>query len=224
MRAPPPAATPAGDAGHVRPDGRTAVTAGEDNRVIVWDARRGAITETLEGHAGKTTSLAISRDGRTLYTGALDGNVLIWDLIGERRLDRPFRIGPLRPSSFSESLPFADRGGRAPRAFMSTALSRDGRILAAGHDDGTVSLFDVSTLRPISTFAGRAAGSGAWHGLHPAHGAARGRRRRRVPRDLRPDTGRLVQRLPADRPRGAGLPQLTGLGTQSRPASAPTGG
>ena len=38
------------------------------------------------------------------------------------------------------------------RAFMSTALSRDGRILAAGHDDGTVSLFDVSTLRPISTF------------------------------------------------------------------------
>ena len=76
------------------PDGRTAVTAGEDNRVIVWDARRGAITETLDGHAGQTTSLAISRDGRTLYTGALDGKVLIWDLGGERRLDRPFRIGP----------------------------------------------------------------------------------------------------------------------------------
>ena len=205
------------------PDGRTAVTAGEDNRVIVWDARRGAITETLEGHAGQTTSLAISRDGRTLYTGALDGNVLIWDLIGERRLDRRFRIGPLRPSSFSESLPSADRGGRAPRAFMSTALSRDGRILAAGHDDGTVSLFDVSTLRPISTF--RAVPRGPVRGM----GYIPHTRLLVVGGDggflgiFDPDTGRLMQRLPGDRPRGAGLPQLTGLGTQIPPSFSADG-
>ena len=205
------------------PDGRTAVTAGEDNRVIVWDARRGAITETLEGHAGQTTSLAISRDGRTLYTGALEGNVLIWDLIGERRLDRRFRIGPLRPSSFSESLPSADRGGRAPRAFMSTALSRDGRILAAGHDDGTVSLFDVSTLRPISTF--RAVPRGPVRGM----GYIPHTRLLVVGGDggflgiFDPDTGRLMQRLPGDRPRGAGLPQLTGLGTQIPPSFSADG-
>ena len=205
------------------PDGRTAVTAGEDNRVIVWDARRAAITETLEGHAGKTTSLAISRDGRTLYTGALDGNVLIWDLIGEHRLDRRFRIGPLRPSSFSESLPSADRGGRAPRAFMSTALSRDGRILAAGHDDGTVSLFDVSTLRPISTFWAVPRGPVRGMGYIPhtrllvvgGDGGFLG--------IFDPNTGRLVQRLPADRPRGAGLPQLTGLGTQIPPSFSADG-
>ena len=205
------------------PDGRTAVTAGEDNRVIVWDARRGAITETLEGHAGQTTSLAISRDGRTLYTGALEGNVLIWDLIGERRLDRRFRIGPLRPSSFSESLPSADRGGRAPRAFMSTALSRDGRILAAGHDDGTVSLFDVSTLRPISTF--RAVPRGPVRGM----GYIPHTRLLVVGGDggflgiFDPDTGRLMQRLPGDRPRGAGLPQLIGLGTQIPPSFSADG-
>ena len=205
------------------PDGRTAATAGEDNRVIVWDARRAAITETLEGHAGKTTSLAISRDGRTLYTGALDGNVLIWDLIGERRLDRRFRIGPLRPSSFSESLTFADRGGRAPRAFMSTALSRDGRILAAGHDDGTVSLFDVSTLRPISTFRAVPRGPVRGMGYIPHTGLLV------VGGDggflgiFDPDTGRLVQRLPADRPRAAGLPQLTGLGTQVPPSFSADG-
>ena len=205
------------------PDGRTAVTAGEDNRVIVWDARRGAITETLEGHAGQTTSLAISHDGRTLYTAALDGNVLIWDLIGERRLDRRFRIGPLRPSSFSESLPFADRGGRAPRAFMSTALSRDGRILAAGHDDGTVSLFDVSTLRPISTFRAAPRGPVRGMGYIPHTGLLV------VGGDggslgiFDPDTGRLMQRLPADRPLGAGLPQVTGLGTQVPPSFSADG-
>ena len=205
------------------PDGRTAVTAGEDNRVIVWDARRAAITETLEGHAGKTTSLAISRDGRTLYTGALDGNVLIWDLIGERRLDRRFRIGPLRPSSFSESLTFADRGGRAPRAFMSTALSRDGRILAAGHDDGTVSLFDVSTLRPISTFRAAPRGPVRGMGYIPHTGLLVVGGEGGFLGIFDPDTGRLVQRLPGDRPRGAGLPQLTGLGTQLPPSFSADG-
>ncbi len=122
------------------PDGRTAVTAGADNRVIVWDARRGSVAETLDGHAGQTTSLAISRDGRSLYTGGLDGKVLIWDLGGARRLDRPFRTGPDRVSPFSDF------------PFISSALSDDGRVLAAGHDDGTVSLIDVRTLRTISTF------------------------------------------------------------------------
>ncbi len=122
------------------PDGRTAVTAGADNRVIVWDVQRGSVVETLEGHAGQTTSLAISRDGRSLYTGALDGKVLIWDLGGASRLDRPFRTGPARVSPFSDF------------PFISSALSGDGRVLAAGHDDGTVSLIDVRTLRTISTF------------------------------------------------------------------------
>ena len=205
------------------PNGRTAVTAGEDDRVIVWDARRAAITETLEGHAGQTTSLAISRDGRTLYTGALDGDVLIWDLIGERRFNRRFQIGPLRPSSFSESLLFADRAVRAPRAFMSTALSRDGRILAAGHDDGTVSLFDVSTLRPMSTFRAVPRGPVRGMGYVPHTGQLV------VGGDggflgiFDPDTGRLTQRLPGDTPRGAGLPQLTGLGTQVPPSFSADG-
>ena len=75
-------------------DGRTAVTAGADNRVIVWNVERAAAAETLAGHAAQITGLAISRGAQTLYTAALDGKVLIWDLAGDRRLGRPFDIGP----------------------------------------------------------------------------------------------------------------------------------
>jgi WD40 repeat protein len=193
------------------PDGRTAVTAGEDNRVIVWDVRQGAVAETLEGHSGQTMSLAISRDGRTLYTGGVEGKVLIWDLAGERRFDRPFRIGHIEPFGFLE----------AP--FISATLSRDGRILAAGHDDGTVSLIDVGTLRTISTF--RAVPRGPVRGMgyipHSALLVVGGDRGFLGIFD--PDTGRLLQRLRGDWGGGSNLPQQPGLGTQLPPSFSADG-
>jgi WD40 repeat protein len=193
------------------PDGRTAVTAGDDNRVIVWDVRRGAVAETLEGHAGQTTSLAISRYGRKLYTGGLDGKVLIWDLAGASRIDRPFRITPARASSFSEF------------PFMSTALSRDGRILAAGHDDGTVSLIDVRSLRSISTFPAVPRGPvrGMGYIPHTALLVVGGDRGFLGIYD--PDTGRLVQRLQGDWGGSSNLPQQRGLGTQLAPSFSADG-
>jgi WD40 repeat protein len=121
-------------------DGRTAVTAGEDGRAIVWDVGRAAATETLAGHTGRITGVVLSRDGRTLYTAALDGKVLIWDLAGDRRLGRPFDIGPAPPSGVSAPM------------IASHALSPDGRVLAVGHGDGTVTLIDARTLRERSSF------------------------------------------------------------------------
>jgi WD40 repeat protein/DNA-binding SARP family transcriptional activator len=117
------------------PNGAVATTAGADGRTIVWDVDQAAARETLEGHAGQITGLTISRDNSTLYTSALDGKVIVWDLAGARRLGRPFDVGPDNPSG-------------DPRY----ALSPDGRVLAAGHGDGTVSLVDARTLRTLSTF------------------------------------------------------------------------
>ncbi len=110
-------------------DGAFAITAGDDDRVIVWDVTHAAAGETLEGHAGQITGMAISHDSRTLYTAALDGKVIVWDLAGTRRLGRPFHLGPGNP-------------GATPRY----ALSPDGRVLAAGHRDGTITLIDARTL------------------------------------------------------------------------------
>ena len=116
-------------------DGRWAITAGKDNRLIVWDVRAAAAGEVLAGHSGRVSALAVSSDSRTLYSTALDGQVLVWDLAGTRRLGRPFTVG-------------LDRIGALPRH----ALSPDGRILAVGRPDGTVGVFDGVTLRPISSF------------------------------------------------------------------------
>jgi WD40 repeat protein len=120
-----------------RADGRRAVTAGADNRVIVWDVARAAPADTLDGQTGNLTGVAISPDGRTLYTSALAGQVLIWDLAGDRRLGRPFTIG--RPAPPTGGLLYA----------YPHALSSDGRQLAVAAPDGTVTAFDVATLRPL---------------------------------------------------------------------------
>ena len=110
-------------------DGRTAVTAGADGSVVVWDVASAAALETLQGHSGRINALALDRDGSTLYTAGFDGKVLVWDLTGRRRLGRPFGTGS---------------GNQDNPRF---ALSTDGRVLAAGNGDGSVTLVDTASLR-----------------------------------------------------------------------------
>jgi WD40 repeat protein/DNA-binding SARP family transcriptional activator len=124
--------------------GGIAVTAGEDRRVIVWDVDGAAARDTLEGHAGRVTGLEVSADGGTLYSSGWDGKVLVWDLAGDRRLGRPLPTGS-RPGRWIGST-FPDSN------VPSHALSPDGKLLAVGHFDGTVTLTDVATRREISTF------------------------------------------------------------------------
>ena len=102
--------------------------------MFVWDVERASVGETLEGHAGKITGLTISRDGSTLYTSAYDGKVLVWDLGG---------AAPSRPHVRQP-----DSDGDAPRY----ALSPDGRDLAIGGVDGTITLIDARTLQTRSSF------------------------------------------------------------------------
>ena len=117
------------------PDGRSAITAAEDGRMIVWNVERASARETLEGHAGQITGLAISRDGTTLYTQrpGQQGRHL-----GSRR--RP------AASAARSTLARTTQKGRAKRS------APDGRILAVGQLDGSVTLTDARTLRRISRF------------------------------------------------------------------------
>ena len=131
--------------------------------MIVWDVERASAGETLEGHAGQVTGLAISRDGATLYTGGLDSKVA--DL-GSRR--RPPPRPPVRD-------PRTRPGSRATRCAPTAASS------PIGHDDGTVALIDARTLRAALALPRHAAGPVAGHGLRAARPAARRRRRGRLP-------------------------------------------
>src|SRR5262249_48337731 len=96
--------------------------------------------ETLSGHTGGVTGLALSRDGRTLYSASLDGRIIVWDLGGAHRLGRPFTIGPTdvapAPCQYCiQTVPF------------SYALSSDGTQLAVGHLDGSITVVDARTLK-----------------------------------------------------------------------------
>jgi WD40 repeat protein len=63
----------------VSADGTTAVSGGEDHRVIHWDLRNGT-HRVLEGHSFWVTSVAVSADGTTAVSGGWDHRVIHWDL------------------------------------------------------------------------------------------------------------------------------------------------
>ncbi len=109
-------------------DGRRLLTAGSDERLIVWDTRRFTPIEALPARGrGRLMDVAVARDGRTAYTAGRDGTVVAWDLDGARRLERPLKaVG-------------------AARTFAVTGL---GSPIAASDGGGFVELVDGRTLRP----------------------------------------------------------------------------
>ena len=127
-------------------DGRTLATKSDDGRVLVWDVRSGTVRETLTGHTGAIPSIVASADGRTLYTGGLDDRIIVWDIRGDRRLARPFQAHPFRSPGTS---------GYPP----ALAISRSGRMVAAGRPDGGVSLYDSQSLRHLRDLPGIEAGA-----------------------------------------------------------------
>lgn len=65
------------------PDGRTAVSAGEDGSVKVWDLGTGALVRTFRGRAGPIRSVTVAADGDHVISSARDGTIEVWDLDGE---------------------------------------------------------------------------------------------------------------------------------------------
>jgi WD40 repeat protein len=62
------------------PDGRTAVSAGRDQTLMVWDVEQGTCLTTLSGHQAPVTAVACAPDGRLCLSGAADGTVRLWYL------------------------------------------------------------------------------------------------------------------------------------------------
>jgi WD40 repeat protein len=75
-----------GHDGHVKavavhPDGRRAISGGDDQTVRLWDIETGECLAVLEGHEGKVLTVGFSPDGLLAASGGQDKRIRIWRLV-----------------------------------------------------------------------------------------------------------------------------------------------
>jgi WD40 repeat protein len=114
------------------PDGKVLASGSDDTTVKVWDAVNGWESSVLTRQASAVTDLTVSADGRFLaYPNTdqgKDGKQTHWATVWDVRSNTPYRT--------VEGIPtFAN----------SVALRPDGKVLAIGKNDQTVSVWDLAT-------------------------------------------------------------------------------
>src|SRR5262245_43570049 len=117
------------------PDGRSLAAGGHDRRVHIWNTATGKLQRVLE-HPDSVYALAYSPDSRYIaVAGFSKGKTIhVWDLMtGDivAKLPSPAMQVPI---------------------VYALEFSPDGRLLAAGHADGSVWLWDWWKVRQVAAF------------------------------------------------------------------------
>ena len=120
-------------------DGRTLVSAGDDERMVLWDVEARKERVRLVGHKDAVRALALDPEARLLASGSEDDTVRLWSLTEGREL---------------ATLKGHDDG------VLGLDFSADGGTLASGSVDRTVRLWDMRSQEPLGVLKGH---SGAVH-------------------------------------------------------------
>jgi TolB-like protein len=116
------------------PDGKQIATAGNDDKVTIWDSQKGEKLRVLKGHSDDVRALVYSSGGKWLISGGDDKKIIVWDPFGGRQLHT-----------------FA--GHRDNIMFL--AMSSDGRRLVSGESkrsDGALVLWEPASGKELKRF------------------------------------------------------------------------
>jgi serine/threonine protein kinase len=160
-----------GHAGWVRsvaitPDGRLALSGGDDSLVRVWGLQQHDELHCLDGHMGAVMAVAVADDGRRALSAGWDGTLRFWDLTSGRHLRslegewQAIKCVALTAdgscllfATDDHALHFWDlqQGQELYKLAGHTdtihgvALSADGRWAVSGGDDHSIRLWDLET-------------------------------------------------------------------------------
>ena len=158
----------------VSPDGRFAVTGGDDHAVRFWDLDNGSASGVVTGHRGSVSSLILTPNATTIVSASMR-SLIAWDTARHRFLaalqaHQGF-VKSLAMSPFGTTVASASMDGSAcvwdmtsPQpvarltdhgmAVNAVAWCPTGKLLATAGDDGTVRLWDTSDWRSVAVLKG----------------------------------------------------------------------
>ena len=159
------------------PDGKILATGNWDHTIVLWDVdtkqQIAAFTELRNKVKNNVYTVSFSADGKILASGHGDGTVYLWNVL-TRQQEAVFtgHTDPVRGLSFSptDNKILASGDMRELRLWdvvsgqyktiwndvLTVNFSPDGRILASGHGDGTVQLWNVKTGKNQAVLKGHA--------------------------------------------------------------------
>ena len=167
----------------VAPDGRLALSGGDDGALRFWDLDPSRDEAGASAPSGAITCLAVAPDGKRAVSGGADGSVLLWDLRNRAIVHRcaghrsgivavTFLSDGTRVASASGPLPFRDEpptlrlwdaataselsSYALPDASSCVAFASDGRRVLIGGADGTLRLREVASGRELERLDGHA--------------------------------------------------------------------